>query len=116
MNEVKVSTKDLMSVITNNRTNHLNKLNVAVAKWREDVACVLRKNLDIVERNSSEKMDRTPDRPESHIGDYDRALKMLAMSVDQSVTLTSEQFQCFVEDEWNWKRSWRLSNSKYIED
>jgi hypothetical protein len=38
---------------------------------------------------------------------------MLAVSVDDVVELTHQEFQQYFEDNWQWRARWNLSNSKY---
>jgi len=52
--------------------------------------------------------------PKDYTGEYDRAIKMLEMSVDETIEITSAEFQNFVQDIWNWSRDWALSNSGYV--
>jgi hypothetical protein len=52
-------------------------------------------------------------KPESHEKEYDRALAMLEMSVDDQITLTQQEFEQLVMDEWQWKQAFTLSGSLY---
>ena len=51
--------------------------------------------------------------PENHTKDYDRVIKMLEMCVNDTVELDEHTFQCYVMDDWTWKRSFLASNSNY---
>ena len=48
------------------------------------------------------------------VKDYDRAIGMLEMSIDNEVEITSLEFQHYIQDDWGWKNSFLLSNTKYL--
>jgi hypothetical protein len=52
--------------------------------------------------------------PESHLKEYDRALHKLELSVDDVIELSDQDFQQYVQNEWNWSARWEMSNSKYV--
>jgi hypothetical protein len=41
--------------------------------------------------------------PEDHTKDYDQVIEMLKMSVDEELEIESDQFACYVMDDWDWK-------------
>jgi hypothetical protein len=51
--------------------------------------------------------------PESHVKDYDRAIRMVEMSVETQIILSGTSFDNLVMDEWDWKRRADLLNSSY---
>ena len=52
-------------------------------------------------------------RPTSHEAEYDRAIKMLEWELSDEVTLSVNDFQCYVMDEWNWQRSFKSMHATY---
>lgn len=52
--------------------------------------------------------------PIDKTNDYDRALEMLQMSVDDVVEISDTEFQCFVQDQWAWTQQAFMSNTKYL--
>lgn len=54
--------------------------------------------------------------PEDHTKAYDVAIQMADWEVNDNVELTQAQFQCFVLDDWDWKRDFeRLQRSYALE-
>ncbi|HVY04859.1 MAG TPA: hypothetical protein VHB46_02680 [Burkholderiales bacterium] len=51
--------------------------------------------------------------PESYENDYDRAVRMLELSVDNRIVLTREEFSNFVLDEWRWTESFKSKVAIY---
>lgn len=41
--------------------------------------------------------------PEDHTDEYDKAIGMLEMSVDDTVLITHDEYRQYVLDEWFWK-------------
>jgi hypothetical protein len=51
--------------------------------------------------------------PEDHSKDYDRAIRMVELSVYDNVELTEAQFESYVLNNWDWKQSFLASNAGY---
>lgn len=102
-----------MSKLKDNRSNHLSEYKKAYSGYListvEELESLLfrAKNGDIQSRISF-------DEPKSHEDDYDTAIEMLEMSVDDELYITKEQFKCFVQDKWSWKGQFDLTNIKYL--
>ncbi len=52
-------------------------------------------------------------KPTNYLAYYDQAIEMLEFGQDTTVRLSSEQYQQYVKDEWNWKASFTTSNVAY---
>ena len=52
--------------------------------------------------------------PDDHTSDYDRAIGMLEMEVNDIVTIDQEDYSNYVDDNWAWKNQWSLSNTNYM--
>ncbi len=52
--------------------------------------------------------------PEYHGDDYERVESMLRMTDQESITLNEEQFAKYVMDEWDWKESFHMSTTAYL--
>lgn len=114
MKEVKIDRDLLQKIIQTNREQHKGQFEKAFAGYR--VACIkaLEENLAAFKGNKLQRIAIYEQPPEEHTKDYDRVLKMIAMSVDDHITLTAQEFGQYVLDDWNWKESWTVSNSKYM--
>lgn len=53
--------------------------------------------------------------PEDHTDEYDTIIGMLEMSSDSEIELNYQQYQQWVEDNWNWKQLWTTSNTQYMD-
>jgi len=52
--------------------------------------------------------------PMNQTPEYDQAIRMLEMSVEDEVELTAGEFSQFVMDRWHWKQQFSATNSAYI--
>lgn len=51
--------------------------------------------------------------PQNYEAEYDTAIQMMEWNENDQVTLTAEEFRCFVLDDWDWTSNFLYSNSPY---
>lgn len=51
--------------------------------------------------------------PRDHTKSYDVAISMAEWEVGDTIELTQSQFQCFVLDDWDWKKKFSVMNKLY---
>ncbi len=51
--------------------------------------------------------------PTSHARSYEQVIRMLEMSVEDTITLPSDQFACYVMDDWGWKTEFEGTRNFY---
>ena len=51
--------------------------------------------------------------PQSYEAEYTRAMRMLELSVDDTIEVEQDVFNQLVLDEWHWKMSFTASNTMY---
>lgn len=124
MRKVKVKRDDLLVKIKANRVTHIAEYKTACDGYREMA-------LERIEEISQELKDRISSLkkgqvialvqvqfglavPVSHEKDYDQVVAMLEMSVDSELEISSDEFACYVMDDWEWKEQFRNSNTAYL--
>ena len=116
MRTVRINKGDLVNALTENRKKHKEEFDKASEGYRVEMLALLHGLSVRIERgenvNVSHAIREFP--PEDHTEDYKVALDMLSMSVDGVIELTHEEFRHMVLDDWEWQRSWKASNSKYL--
>lgn len=113
MESVKLNRKQLLKVIKENRAKHWEVFERAFEGYRRECIKVLEQNLDLLKQSRTKAVRFTEVAPQDHTSDYDRVILMLEMSVEKVVELSQREFQQYVQDDWQWKQAWSLSNSKY---
>jgi len=52
--------------------------------------------------------------PENHSTDYEKAIRKLELSIFDKVTLSEEEYERYVLNNWEWRNSFLASNTSYI--
>ena len=52
--------------------------------------------------------------PQNHLDSYTKAIKMIELSVFDKVSLSSEEFDSYVLNDWGWKKNFLATNVGYI--
>ena len=114
MKQVTVSKPALMETVTRNRLAHTELYEQAMQGYWETLAAELRDLLIGAQDHDDEYVYHVRSHPpESHAEDYDRVIGMLSMSVDDTITLTAEEFAQYVMDQWHWKQDFVRMSSAY---
>lgn len=114
MRTVRTNKGELINKLTENRKKHKLDFEKATHGYREELVKTLNSYLDKVNSGEAPLIAIRDTPPEDHSEEYDIALKMLEMSVDQVIELSYDDFRHMVLDDWEWKRHWSVANSKYL--
>lgn len=117
MDTIKVHKEELLNIIESNREKHVEDFKKSIKAYRVKAADLFTKELEKMVNGEEFATNIRLDKPESHIKDYDLIIGMLKMSVDDIVELEWNQFNQYVNDEWNWKPYFKTSvysNSAYF--
>lgn len=119
MKNVRIKWEELLAIVKANREKHLSAWAVSVEGWIKETAERLAEEAlvfqDAVDNNYPlcVELSRFDSKPVDHLRDYDRLIKMIELTDETHIELTEVEFDQYVNDEWNWKREFNLSNSKY---
>lgn len=113
MHSTKVKRTELISKIAANREEHRSIFLKAQAGYRAQVIEELDRML--ADAREGKRIRRSVElvEPQDHTREYDRALAMLGMSVDEVVEIDAQLFAQYVLDEWGWKTAFVGSTSRY---
>ena len=115
LKDVKVKTTELLAKLRANFARHKEELAADQKAYRSKLRRVLLDELNKLEAGSAEAVHIPVTPPDDHTDDYERAIGMLEMSVDEVVVLTANQFAAFVQDKWHWKTTTILKRMSYTE-
>lgn len=113
MQTVKVKKHELLTALKTNKENHLKIFTEAQIGYRTRVIEELDALLAKARRGDRIPAYWTLPSPVNQTPEYERAILMLEMSVDDEVTLTAQEFQCYVMDRWAWRQKFLEDNSTY---
>ena len=54
------------------------------------------------------------DKPRQFLEHYDDMIGQLGMTSQKKFTLSRAMYKQLVQDEWEWSRNWKMSNSMYV--
>ena len=133
--DVKVDKDELYEILIQNRDNHIKEYDLAYKEFLNSVKDKLgRISVDIedfIDRGSDkilpniptedwlndirEKLNglRVPLEPTSYEKDYDKAIRMVLLCQDKTITLDDRQFDQLVLDEWDWKANFSTTTAMY---
>lgn len=104
MEKVRVNKKQLLDVVMTNRKNHQDLYEAALEGYSQKVREELEHYLDRVKNGEVLQIAVILPKPENHLDDYNRAVRMIEMSVDAEIELKQNEFAQLVMDDWGWKR------------
>src|SRR5262252_6450717 len=100
MREVRIAKFKLLEIITQNRDEHRQIFLDAQKVYREKAIELLDSELKHAREGENFVLKRITSlvAPVDHTADYDRAIAMLKLSVDETITLSTADFANLVED------------------
>lgn len=114
MQTVNIDKIKLIEVLKVNKEKHVAEYKEAVLDFANLVINISNHNKDIIEDGVDfEKLKTIPSAPISYEDSYIKALLMLEYSVDTVIGLDTDDFEKLVQDNWDWKHRFSLSNSIY---
>lgn len=123
MDIVKIPKDDLLKAIQENKVKHMKEYDEAVEGFREDAVKAIdkaAKNLassraDIIAGKTFDIWDAVErvKKPFNHVSEYDRAIKMLEMTKEKVIEISTEKFGQLVMDEWHWKEQFTRMSGSY---
>ena len=113
MKEVKVGRDELRRVLIDNRNKHQRIFEEALDGYKKKVIEVLERTLEQARAGQRVHEHISIPRPVNQTHEYNRAIRMMEMSVDEQITLTTQEFDAYVMDRWMWKANFLLANSAY---
>ena len=113
MHTVKVKRSELLATLKENRAKHRELFLAAQQGYRQDVITELDKMLKDAREGKNIRTVLSLPAPQDHTTDYDRAIRMLEMSVDDTVDIMAHEFDQYVMDNWQWKAQFLTTNEGY---
>jgi hypothetical protein len=112
--ELEFKVHELLVALKENRDEHEKIFNEAVEGFHKEYK---EKLVQLVADAEEGKFYKRPQMnltaPVNHLAEYNTAIRMLEMTTAQTITLTQEQFNCYVMDQWFFQHEFLLSNSLY---
>jgi len=113
MKAIKVNKVDLIQILEKNRKEHRAIFEEALEGYKKAIIAELERRLVRAKKGKIIDHIINVQQPTDQTKDYDRALGMLKMSLENEVELTEQDYRSYVLDDWNWKSQFLASNAFY---
>ena len=116
MNTTKIKKENLPEIVKKNRDDHSGIFLKAQEKYREVVIAALDEQLQAARNKRPFELVKIVSlvQPQDHTEEYNQIILMLELTEDEIIELNAGEFNCYVQDKWNWSSSWSASNSAYV--
>lgn len=116
MKPIKAKVSELLTILKKNRELHEEIFVAAQKIYRSEVIRKLDQALQSAKDGKDFPSYISIPAPENHSKDYDRVIRMLELSVDDTVELAENEVEVYVMDKWSWSHNWAASNMAYLND
>ena len=116
MRSVKLNKNELLTIVRQNKDKHVLQYEESVVDFRTAVIKITTENSKLAKSGSLDKIAKIktiPSKPVSYEDNYNRAIRMLELSVEETIELEEDIFNQLVLDEWQWKHQFSTSAALY---
>lgn len=113
MKTVKVKKAELLEILQKNRAEHRAIFEEALRGYRTQMVDYLDQAIKQIKAGQRISHHISLVQPVDQTKEYDRAIKMCEMSVDDVIELDQRAFASFVMDDWDWMDQFLHSNASY---
>ena len=123
MRKIRVKVGELLVKVKENRIAHIKEYREGVEGYKEAAKreveqgmLQLQKQIDCLREGEVMRLASVHlalDVPESHEKDYDQVIAMLEMCVESEIEVQSDEFACYVMDDWDWKQEFLNVTGNY---
>lgn len=116
MRNVKMNRLELLKIVKENATKHVADYDQAVADYKVAVVKLAKANLKLANTADLEqiqKIKNVPHTPANYADNYSRAIRMLELSVEDTIEIEEHIFNQLVLDEWGWKQQFVAQSALY---
>lgn len=116
MNSVNMDREKLLEIVRENLVKHMSQYEEAVVDYKALVLKITQHNLKVAKTADMAEFKNfksLPTAPISYKDSYNRAIRMLELSVDSVIELEEHVFNQLVLDEWDWKHQFVGATMSY---
>jgi hypothetical protein len=116
MRNVKVKKDELMKILHDNKAKHVSEYAESVEDYKRAAVKVADEHVALAvsgDLNKIAKIRAMPQAPVSFEDSYNRAIRMMELSVDDIIELEEGNFNQLVLDEWSWKDQFTATSALY---
>lgn len=117
LDDLSFDKQTVIDTVKTNREKHKKEYEEAVLGYRQKMKEWAEEIYKTVFVSGEEPKNRNCPypKPQHHLAEYDRLLKLLEMCTDTSLTLSHNEFDNFIMDKWDWSRGFATVTSMYAD-
>lgn len=112
--DVTVQKEELLTILRTNKEQHRTVFEQALVVFRKKAIAALDSRIEQLRKGEVPNLYFNLPIPEEHTDDYDRAIRMLEMHVEPTVTLSEESCMRLVDDDWGWRDAFANNTRAYL--
>lgn len=112
MKSVKVSKKELLAIVLANKALHEIEAKELLNRYKKDMIFILKDSLNDFE-NDRLNTPKLPTKPSNYLDDYNSAIRILELSLDNEIVLDLTDFTHLVNDNWVWRTNFDMTKTMY---
>lgn len=116
MRSVKVNRTELLKILQDNKKKHVKDFEESVKDYKKAAVKVAKEHVELAKTGDLDqiaKIRAMPQRPQSYEDSYNRAIRMMELSVEDVIEVEEDVFNQLVLDEWHWKHQFVASSALY---
>ena len=113
MEKIVVKKAKLLEILKKNKEEHREIFVEALEGYKKKVIDLLESRLAAIKSGLKVNLYFQVTEPVDQTKDYERAIGMLEMSLEDEVELNEQDYKCYVMDDWTWKHQFLTSNPFY---
>jgi hypothetical protein len=116
MRTVNLNKIELLDIVRKNKDAHAQQYAESVEDYKVAVTKITKANVKLATTGDLAKIAQIksiPSKPVSYEDAYVRAIRMLELSVDETIELEEHIFNQLVLDEWSWKQNFVATSALY---
>lgn len=123
MRTITANRADMLEKVRKNKETHISEYKEAMEAYKKELASKINEAMSRlavyqkqVEDGTCLKIDWPAyalRKPESHEKDYAQVIMMLEMEINDTIEVKSDEFACYVMDDWDWKKDWDNTKAFY---
>lgn len=110
---VNVSRVDLLAALKHGQSLHEASYKEAKEDYQKAVVKFLRDALARAEAGDTKDVTLKIRPPENHAAEYQDAIEMFTVSVDETIQLDREAYKAYYRNEWPWSQNFALESALY---
>lgn len=116
MRDIKMNKKELLQIVLENKEKHVKEYLEAVEDYKKGAIKLAAEHVELAATGELDKIAKIramPSAPHSYETEYNRAIRMLELSVEEVIDIEEHIFNQLVLDEWAWKQQFTVASAMY---